>query len=97
MTNVSKQDRIIDAKGCSQAVRHQTLTLACVGSNPATPAKKTMVDVAQLVRALVCGTRGREFESHLPPHALASRKDREAFCFLKNFLQQKLTKLLCLI
>ncbi len=29
-----------------------------------------MVDVAQLVRALVCGTRGRGFESHLPPHIL---------------------------
>jgi hypothetical protein len=29
-----------------------------------------MVDVAQLVRALVCGTRGRGFESHLPPHYL---------------------------
>lgn len=27
-----------------------------------------MVDVAQLVRALVCGTRGCGFESHLPPH-----------------------------
>ena len=26
-----------------------------------------MVVVAQLVRALVCGTRGRGFESHLPP------------------------------
>ena len=26
-----------------------------------------MVDVAQLVRALVCGTRGRGFETHLPP------------------------------
>ena len=26
-----------------------------------------MVDVAQLVRALVCGTKGRGFESHLPP------------------------------
>ena len=24
--------------GCRQAVRHQTLTLACVGSNPAIPA-----------------------------------------------------------
>ena len=32
-----------------------------------------MVDVAQLVRALVCGTRGREFESHLPPHIKESR------------------------
>ena len=29
---------------------------------------RVMVDVAQLVRALVCGTRGRGFESHLPPH-----------------------------
>ena len=29
---------------------------------------KDTVDVAQLVRALVCGTRGRGFESHLPPH-----------------------------
>jgi hypothetical protein len=27
-----------------------------------------MVDVAQSVRALVCGTRGCGFESHLPPH-----------------------------
>ena len=26
--------------GCRQAVRHQTLTLALVGSNPASPAKK---------------------------------------------------------
>ncbi len=26
-----------------------------------------MVVVAQLVRALVCGTRGRGFEPHLPP------------------------------
>ena len=25
--------------GCRQAVRHQTLTLTCVGSNPAIPAK----------------------------------------------------------
>ncbi len=29
--------------------------------------KNFMVVVAQLVRALVCGTRGRGFESHLPP------------------------------
>ena len=27
-----------------------------------------MVDVAQLVRALDCGSRGRGFESHLSPH-----------------------------
>lgn len=35
-----------------------------------------MVVVAQLVRALVCGTRGRGFESHLPPKADA---DASAF------------------
>ncbi len=27
----------------------------------------TMVVVAQLVRALDCGSRGRGFETHLPP------------------------------
>ncbi len=31
-----------------------------------------MVDVAQMVRALVCGSRGRGFESHLPPKADAN-------------------------
>ena len=31
-----------------------------------------MVDVAQLVRAPVCGTGGREFESHLPPHLIST-------------------------
>ena len=30
-----------------------------------------MVDVAQLVRASVCGTEGRGFESRLPPHLRA--------------------------
>ncbi len=35
-----------------------------------------MADVAQLVRALVCGTRCRRFESDLPPHLKASRKGR---------------------
>ena len=28
---------------------------------------EAMADVAQLVRALVCGTGGREFKSHYPP------------------------------
>jgi hypothetical protein len=27
-----------------------------------------MVGLVQLVRALVCGTRYRGFESHIPPH-----------------------------
>ena len=30
-------------KGCRQVVRHKTLTLACVGSNPATPASSCHV------------------------------------------------------
>ena len=41
-----------------------------------------MVDVAQLVRALVCGTRGRGFESHLPPKADANAS---AFLFREGF------------
>lgn len=32
-----------------------------------------LVDVAQLVRALVCGTRGRGFKSRLPPQLLVDR------------------------
>jgi hypothetical protein len=31
--------------------------------------KPKMVDVAQSVRALDCGSRCRGFESHLPPHS----------------------------
>ena len=32
-----------------------------------------MVDVAQSVRALDCGSRCRGFESHLPPQTIAKR------------------------
>ena len=42
-----------------------------------------MADVAQLVRALVCGTRCRQFKSDHPPHLL---KDA---CNLASFLMQK--------
>ncbi len=41
----------------------------------------SMVDVAQLVRALDCGSRGRGFKSHLAPRF--SFPFREAF-FLKD-------------
>ena len=33
-----------------------------------------MQDVAQLVRALVCGAGGRGFEPHLPAKALSNRQ-----------------------
>ena len=45
-----------------------------------------MADVAQLVRALVCGTRCREFESHLPPHFLLVGEG--GFIFLRKKLQR---------
>ena len=40
-----------------------------------------MVVVAQLVRASVCGTEGRGFETHLPPKIA-----RETGLFLCNLL-----------
>ena len=43
-----------------------------------------MVDVAQLVRALVCGTKGRGFESHLPPFRDSSRPCFQGRLFLLN-------------
>ena len=46
-----------------------------------------MVDVAQLVRALVCGTRGRGFESHLPPHT--SRPEKLYLFYENGMISQK--------
>ena len=52
-----------------------------------------MVDVAQLVRASVCGTEGRGFESRLPPKN-NSFSIREAFFVeLTPLKNQKLNKL----
>ena len=44
---------------------------------------KSMADIAQLVRALVCGTKCRRFESGYPPHYKTSRQGR---FLLKNFV-----------
>ncbi len=43
-----------------------------------------MVDVAQLVRALVCGTRGRGFEPHLPPEKKKPALEGQVFSFLPS-------------
>ena len=42
-----------------------------------------MVVVAQLVRALDCGSRGRRFETGLPPNINPSR-NRGVFCLPKD-------------
>ena len=51
-----------------------------------------MADIAQLVRALVCGTRCRRFESGYPPH-YKKEPHRGVFnCFFMRFMvQYKLT------
>ena len=42
--------------------------------------KVNMVDIAQLVSASDCGSEGRGFESHYPPHKITpSAKRRELF------------------
>ena len=45
-----------------------------------------MVVVAQLVRALVCGTKGRRFEPGLPPLKADSRLDLLFYCPLFSLL-----------
>ena len=42
-----------------------------------------MVDIAQLVRALDCGSRGRGFESHYLPNKFKPRFS-EDLCFTTN-------------
>ena len=44
-----------------------------------------MADVAQLVRASVCGTECREFESHHPPQ-FKPPEEREVFLLYKKIL-----------
>ena len=43
-----------------------------------------MADVAQLVRALVCGTRCREFESLHPPHIKKARRKMGFFYWMAD-------------
>ena len=45
-------------------------------------AKQNMVDIAQLVSASDCGSEGRGFESHYPPHK--KRTPSWVFFFLWN-------------
>lgn len=61
-----------------------------VGYDAALPQKgntneRHMVVVAQLVRASVCGTEGRGFESHLPPTFKKSQTWSGFFCGLMFF------------
>ena len=48
-----------------------------------------MVNVAQLVRALDCGSKGRGFESHLSPHLLkgCSFIDEQPFFCLRALIE----------
>ena len=56
----------------AQLVEQRTENPRVSGSIPLEATNFFMVDVAQLVRAPVCGTGGREFESHLPPHLFST-------------------------
>ena len=47
---------------------------------------KNMVVLAQLVRASVCGTEGRGFEPHIPPHYKISKSSPSRLLF---FLKHK--------
>lgn len=44
-----------------------------------------MADVAQLVRALVCGTRCRQFKSDHPPHFKKDAWNTASFFVIKTF------------
>ena len=86
MQGVVGSSPISSTKTCSGRVGH---LMACnthlVGSSPISSTKKklssghmthSMADIAQLVRALVCGTKCRRFESGYPPHYKTSHLGR---------------------
>ena len=56
----------------AQLVEHLHGMQGVVGSSPISSTTNferfSMADIAQLVRALVCGTKCRRFESGYPPH-----------------------------
>ena len=58
-------------------------THSSVRVRSAPPEKFSMADIAQLVRALVCGTKCRRFESGYPPHYKTSHQGR---FLLKKFV-----------
>ena len=60
--------------GCSQAVRHQTLTLAFVGPNPATPANTK----GGLSSAFCVGWGGMNTAEHLQSKCFGSHSPRRA-------------------
>ena len=51
-----------------------------------------MVVVAQLVRALVCGTGGRGFESRHPPLILKRLSEKKVFFFAKKIRRKRSIK-----
>ncbi len=63
--------------GCSSVwLEYLVWDQGAEGSSPFTPTilkNKNMVGLAQLVRALVCGTGGREFEPRIPPHLIVTK------------------------
>ena len=65
----------------AQLVEHLHGMQGVVGSSPIS--STSMADVAQLVRALVCGTRCRRFESGYPPH-FNKKHQPFGWCFLLN-------------
>ena len=57
--------------GVVQLAEHGIVVPGVVGSSPITHpilSLLLMVDIAQLVSASDCGSEGRGFESHYPPH-----------------------------
>lgn len=82
MTNSSGAKR-----GCFLFYKIQILILTFGSFECINYSVTIMADVAQLVRALVCGTRCREFESLHPPHIEKARRKMGFFYyrFMKNF------------